>query len=338
MSQNWRYPERLEIWPAVALLLVFAWIEQVYPHGADPYTLSIMASAYSAITWFGMYIYGVETWLKKVDPFHVAFSIYGRFAPISRGNTKDRSDGRRSMILHLYAARLQNERGQILSLSTAAFILALLSTVLFDGLLSSDYWVQFENFIHEINPKLGDGAWIAVHTVCLIGVWGSFLFLYTGTCWIMSWLSNYERSPINLSCVFALALIPIVIGYHFAHTFAYLLVQGQNIIFLISDPFGFGWNLFGSADYKVDLTLMKTKTVWYLAVTAIVAGHVVSIYFAHCAGVNLFSNRVVAFKCLTLLTILMVIYTIISLVILAEPLVKFSAPNEEIVLLLLDRS
>ena len=46
---------------------------------------------------------------------------------------------------------------------------------------------------------------------------------------------------------FALTLVPIAIGYNVAHYFVFLLVQGQYIIPLLSDPLGRGWDLFGTA-------------------------------------------------------------------------------------------
>ena len=59
----------------------------------------------------------------------------------------------------------------------------------------------------------------------------------------------------------ALTLVPIAIGYHLAHYFTFLLIQGQYIITLASDPFGFGWNLFGTAVYRVDITVVDARFV-----------------------------------------------------------------------------
>jgi hypothetical protein len=100
---------------------------------------------------------------------------------------------------------------------------------------------------------------------------------------------------------------------------------------LVSDPFGFGWNLFGTKGYVKDINLMSTKTAWYLAVGVIVTGHVISVYLAHLAAGRLVGSRGRALGCLAPMTALMVVYTVISLQILAEPLVRYSGPNKEIV-------
>jgi len=44
-----------------------------------------------------------------------------------------------------------------------------------------------------------------------------------------------------------LTLVPIAVAYHLSHYFSLLLTAGQFVIPLASDPFGFGWNLFGTA-------------------------------------------------------------------------------------------
>ncbi len=80
---------------------------------------------------------------------------------------------------------------------------------------------------------------------------------------------------------FAFTLVPIAIGYHLAHYLTFLLIQGQYIIPLASDPFGFGWNLFGTAGYRVDIAIVGARFAWYAAVSAILIGHVAAVYLAH---------------------------------------------------------
>ncbi|TFH49168.1 MAG: hypothetical protein E4H01_04825 [Lysobacterales bacterium] len=325
------YPQRLNAWPAVVLFLGFAWIELIFPFRARPSTISVLILSYSVLTWAGMYRYGAEVWLKNVDPFNIIFALYARFAPLAPGATDSANGLGRGLILRPYAAGLLQPGGETVSLSVAAFILAMLAMVLFDGLLGSAHWLSLENIVHELNPKLGDAGWILVHSAGLLVTWGIFLVMFLGTCKFMSHLTKTEQSTRSFACTFALTLIPIVIGYQFAHTLPFLLVQGQYIVPLLSDPFGYGWNLFGTKNYQVDIAIINTRTAWYLAVVAIVAGHVVSVYLAHVAAVRLIDNRTAALKALIPMTALMVTYTVVSLSILAEPLVKYTGPNNEII-------
>jgi hypothetical protein len=313
------YPKQTGAWPAVALLLVIAWTEQILPNGAVPRTIVIIAFGYSILIWIGMRRYGPDAWLSNADPVSLVFDVYARFAPVTP-----------NLQLRPYAAGLLGREDDTVSTSMTAFILAMLSTVMFDGLLGSAHWVELENMIHAINPKLSDLGWIAVHTLGLVAMWGVFLGLYFATCWSMSLLCGGTIGGMDIARYFALTLVPIVIGYHFAHTFSYLLVQGQQIVAPISDPFNLGWNLFGTRDFKPEISIMTTKTAWYLAVSAIVVGHVVSVYLAHVAAERCVKDRRLVLRCLVPMTVLMVLYTITSLLILAEPLVRYSGPNNEI--------
>src|SRR5262249_28861734 len=127
---------------------------------------------------------------------------------------------------------------------------------------------------------------------------------------------------------FAFTLVPIAIGYHFAHYFTFLLVQGQYIIPLASDPFGFGWNLFGTAGYRVDIAIVDARFSWLTAVMAILIGHIAAFYLALVRAVQVLDTRRMAWRSQVPLPALMVVYTFVSLSILAEPIVERRAPAQ----------
>ena len=128
----------------------------------------------------------------------------------------------------------------------------------------------------------------------------------------------------------ALTLVPIAIGYHLAHYFTVLLIQGQYIIPLASDPFGFGWNLFGTAGYRVDIAIVDARFAWFTAVTAILIGHIAAVYLAHVKAMQVLDTRGAALRSQIPLTALMVVYTFVSLSILAEPIVERRAPAQPV--------
>jgi len=322
------YPARLGAWPAVGFLLMFFWFELIFPFSAMPKTLAALVVAYSLVTWAGMAVYGPQAWLANADPVHRVFDLYARFAPVS---AERRGDGASALMLRPYAASLLRRDQAVAPVAIACFVVALLTGVLFDGLLGSGHWAAVENAIHDLNPKLGDVGWVLVHTIAFLLLWSAVLGLFWGTCWSMAGVAGGGKGTLDHVRAFALTLIPIAVGYHFAHTFTYLLVQGQSLIPLISDPFGLGWNLFGTRAYQIDIAVMSTKSAWYLAVGAIVVGHSVSVYLAHVAADRLLASRARAFRALVPMTILMIVYTVVSLQILAEPLVRYSGPQETII-------
>ena len=311
-------------WAALVLLLAFGWIELVLPFKASPRVLAGLIVVYSIVTWVGMARCGCDAWLARVDPFARVFALFARFAPLA-------ASAPGSVVLRPYAAGLMDARPEMPGGAGVGFIIAMLAIVLFDGLLGSSHWVAIEDAAHAINPKLGDTGWLAVHSAGLLGTWILFLGLYYLAALLAKLASRSVMPTAEIASAFALALIPIAVGYHFAHTFTYLLVQGQSVIALASDPFGWGWNLWGTRDRAIDLTIIRTRTAWYLAFSAIVIGHAISIYLAHVAAERHFRERRVALRALIPMTILMVLYTVISLQILAEPLVRYSGPQETII-------
>jgi hypothetical protein len=89
---------------------------------------------------------------------------------------------------------------------------------------------------------------------------------------------------------------------------------------LISDPFGFGWNLFGTAQYKVNIAIVGAKFAWYTAVIAIVLGHIIAVYIAHLISLRTIQDHNSALRSQYPMLVLMVGYTMVSLWILAQPI------------------
>jgi hypothetical protein len=137
-------------------------------------------------------------------------------------------------------------------------------------------------------------------------------------------------SALDIARSFALTLVPICIGYHDAHYLTFLLVQGQYIIPLASDPFGYGWNLFGTAGYRVDIAAIGARFAWYAAVTAILLGHIAAVYLGHVKAMRVFPTRSTALRSQVPLTALMVVYTFVSLSILAEPITERRTPAQPV--------
>jgi hypothetical protein len=94
-----------------------------------------------------------------------------------------------------------------------------------------------------------------------------------------------------------------------AHYFTLLLVQGQFALPLGSDPFGYGWDLLGAADYVPNLAPLSPNAVWYVQVGALVAGHVAGLAVAHDRAVTVLPARS-ALRSQYAMLVLMVGYTV----------------------------
>jgi hypothetical protein len=90
---------------------------------------------------------------------------------------------------------------------------------------------------------------------------------------------------------FAHSLVPILVGYTIAHYFSLLVFQGQAGYILASNPFDRGWNLFGTADWQINLLAVSTTAIAIIQVAAIVTGHVVGVVAAHDRAMAVFRGR-----------------------------------------------
>jgi len=312
------YPAALGAWPAVFLLLVFAWIEVVLPNASAPARISACAGAWTLVTLAGMLWFGREQWQRYADPFAICFDLLGRFAPVAA--TPD---------VHVLVLRWPGSgllAPHRMSTALVAFIVAMLATVLFDGLLGTQLWRVFDRTLSRWLPQLIDRDDLYFGTLGLVLTWGVLLGAYLVTCFVTARLLR-ERGTLALAQLFGLSLVPIAIGYNVAHNFSYFLEQSRWIIPLASDPFGRDWNLFGTARYQVVLGFADARFTWYVAISAIVSGHVVSIWVAHRLALGAFVKRQRAVVASAPLTALMVGYTALSLTIIAEPLVQFRTPD-----------
>jgi hypothetical protein len=303
------YSPLLGVWPACVLLLAVSWTELVYPNAASPVHIAALALGYSALTWTGMLLFGRDTWLANAEVFSLVFGTFARFAP-----TEVRA-GR--LLLRPFGAGLLEDRP--VSTSMVAFILLLLASVLYDGLIGTGEWAAFEGSIRDRWPGLSG---IGIGSVGLFAFWLVFVSAYLGICAVMSWMASCEPRPLEVARSFALTLIPIAIGYHVAHYLVFLLVQGQYVIPLLSDPFGRGWNLLGTAGYRVDIAFVGARFAWYTALAAIVTGHVLAVYLGHLRAMAMFAPTGVVLGTQGVLTALMVVYTFIGLSISAEPITE----------------
>ncbi len=316
LSLDLPYPAALGVWPAVALLLGFTWSELVSPRPALPAYIASMAIAYSLLTWGGMTLFGRERWLANGEVFSVLFALLARFAPVDI-RLAGAAPAERVLAIRPYAVGLL--RDEPVSASMVAFVLLYLIGVVYDGLLVTPAWVWLEGLMAPLGP-------IAIRTFGLLALWLLATSLYLLTCRAMAALFGDAARTGGLARRFVFTLVPIVIAYHLAHYLTYLLIQGQYAIPLASDPFGRGWDLFGTAGYRPDIAVIGARFAWYMALVAIVAGHVVAVFLAHLRAVQIFGTGRPVILSQGPMTALMVLLTVASLTILAEPIVQ-AAPS-----------
>ena len=304
------YPNVLKYWPIVFWFLLFAWIENS-GYGAAPKDLARCVILYTAVSVIGMLIYGKNVWLSRGEVFNVYYNIMGSFGFLEF--ERDEHGALKNINIRPPVVGLLKLKTA--SISFVAFHIILLATITFDGLSETFIWYEAIDLFVPIVGLTG------LEFIGLIVMPVVFFLVY----YVFSWMIYLVAGEMDLNkimTIFVFALTPIAIAYHIAHYFSYIVITGQMIVPLISDPFGFGWNIFGTADYTTNIGLINAKIIWYLSVIIIVLGHVFSILISHVKSTGFYSNKSLATKSQYPMMILMVFYTALSLWIIAQPLVE----------------
>jgi hypothetical protein len=314
-----RYPDALGAWPAVVLFLAFVWMELVWEYSDSPRHLASAMLAYSALTWLGMLLFGRAQWLFRGEVFTLVFGLLARFAPVE---VRDSGAGGREFNLRPYAVGLLSR--EPVSNSVLVLVLAMLATVSFDGFMETPVWAAVLDYYAPPAQDLtsdSDAARAWVQTAGVIGAPLLFVAVYLVFCRMIAWCGNARVPVTRVAGLFVQTLIPIAIAYHLAHYLSFLVMAWQYLIPLASDPFGFGWDLFGTKNHFIRIGLVDARALWYISIGAIVIGHVVAVYLAHCISLRAYSDRQVALRSQWPMVALMVCYTMTSLWIIAQPIV-----------------
>ena len=131
------------------------------------------------------------------------------------------------------------------------------------------------------------------------------------------------RGAADVASSYVLTLVPIAIAYHLAHYLLLLMIEGQRLYGHISDPFGVGWDLFGTAGMTPDPTVVDARCLWLFSLFVIATGHVIAVWLAHLAARRTAGHGGRAMVAAKLpMLFLMVGYTVFSLWIIGQPIVE----------------
>ncbi|MGN6538649.1 MAG: hypothetical protein ACTHKQ_23345 [Mesorhizobium sp.] len=308
----WRLPAWLGCWPAFVQFFAFAWFELVDPAPDDPARLATAAGLYWLVSFLAMLAFGYRPWSRQGEFLTLFFTMVARFGVVER-------TGRR-LALCLPGAKLFGAAP--LAASGMAFILLALSSVSFDGLSKTFFWLgRF-----GVNPLDYPGR-TALMGISAFGLVLTFLLLagaFLAAVWLGQRLAG-DGVPFGRAAgLLVWSIVPIALAYHVAHYLTALLVDGQYALVALSDPFARGWNLLGTAHLHVSAGIVagahSAWWLWNVQAGAIVAGHVLAVLVAHGLAARLHGGRGTVLSQVPL-TLLMVAYTVFGLWLLSAPAV-----------------
>lgn len=291
------YPKAWGKWPAAILLFGFVWVELVDPFRDTFGSLGILIGVYVLITIAGMFAFGRQAWIENGEAFAVYFGLIACISPLAR-------DGEGWVILRPPLAGLAEVEPHP---GLLALIMVALGSTTFDGFTRANLWVSR-------TATLSGFPRIAAFTAGLLAVIGLVSLAYSLAMAAAARVVGGRSHA--LAVRFAPSLVPIVLAYAVAHYFSFLLTEGQLGVARLSDPFGEGWDLFGTARWTVNLALLSATLIWYVQVAAIVIGHIGGVVLAHDRAIALF-DRGSAVRTQYALLAVMVLFTATGLLILS---------------------
>ena len=312
----WRLPN-LGIWPAVAAYFCFACLELTTGMANRPWLVGTVAIVYSAVTLVGMALFGRDEWLDHCEAFTVLFGIVGRFSPVEA--ERDEQGHITGVYLRPWGVGLlkPGETGW----DRVMFVILMLSSLAFDGIEATPAWQDFTITLEPLWLPLGAWGFFAVKTTGLVLLSGAFLLIFIAFMELVIYFGTTKLDLKATVTAFALTLVPIALVYNAAHNYSYVLVQSQGLIPLLNDPLAKGWHLWPAvAGYKPSFALAQASTVWFAQIVLIIVGHVIAVYLSHLKAGEKFRTAQRALLSQYPMLLLMVMYTMTSLWILAQPI------------------
>jgi hypothetical protein len=310
------WPQWLGWWPAVATFFLLVIGELVYSDTATmPWVTALGLLIGALISALMGLLFGAREWLNGGEVFSVLFATWGRLGYFRFG-----APGRRG-----FTGGLDVPMEPVVS--RVVFVMMMLVSVTYDGLLATPEWPHVLSGLYDLPGGPAAGVYklatiaFALLVVIALVVFGALAALIAGS-------AGRPASPVTALARLAPSLLPIAFGYLFAHNVEYLATNGQLLIPLIGNPVGLpGWQwLPAPFNDSYEVSVPSPASYWYLALAAIIAAHVVAVVVAHrhLGGGTQPRPRTAHPEYQWMAA--MVIYTMVSLWLLAQPLAQDKTP------------
>jgi ferredoxin len=196
----------------------------------------------------------------------------------------------------------------------ALLALILLSMTAFHGLTMTPVWRTWNYHIGNASFLPGWLTFTVLMAATLLGP----IALYCGVTWIAARLSGVVSGK-EVFLHYAYALLPIALFYHLAHNAEHFLIESPRLLALVSDPFGWGWDLFGSAQMQFG-PLMSLEGLWLLQVALVLVGHLYALWISDLTTRKLIDEPGRALRVQVPVLAIMVLFSVFSLWLLGQPM------------------
>lgn len=332
----WKLPN-VGWWPAAAAYFLFACLELTSGMANRPQVVAMLVIAYSLVTLAGMVLFGRDEWLENCEAFTVLFGVVGRFGPIEAD--RDEAGAITGVYVRPWGVGLL--RPVQAGWDRVFFVILMLSSLAFDGILGTPGWQDFNAALEPLWLPMGQLGFVFVKTLGLTLVTVGFLLVFVAFIEMVIFfglppgqarrhggqpprpIGNRKVDLVTTATGFAFTLVPIALVYNAAHNYSYVVLQSQSLIPLINDPLQKGWHLWPAlAGLQPSFVLAQASTIWFAQIILIVVGHVIAVYLSHLRAGERFRTAQRVLLSQYPMLILMVTYTMTSLLILAQQTTK----------------
>lgn len=286
-------------WVGPALLYALFWFELVSGVGFEP------AGVLGALVVYSVFVFALRNRLgphwRTTDPLSILFGFASATSALEL-----RDDG------VYYRGMGGIDRPDPMPRALFASIFVLLASTTLDNVTETVGW---SSFVTSTGLDALPGE--VVESVAFLAFAGIFLAPFLAAVRA----GSRGQNVYVVARSYGWSLVPIGVAYVLAHNAPLLITGIPELIRTLSDPFDYGWNLFGTRELWSGFAA-SPQLVWYLEIALIVGGHVLGVLAAHRTAVRVAGDHAAAVRSQYALTALMSVYTIATLWLLAQPLVR----------------
>jgi YHS domain-containing protein len=201
----------------------------------------------------------------------------------------------------------------------AYLALLMLAITGFHGVTMTPVWQQLIDAIRgmaDVGRVVGFSVGMTMLMLGPIGVYAALVFVSKT---LGKGASLQPLTYRDYFIQYAYALLPIALFYHIAHNMEHLLMEGPKVLAMVSDPFGWGWNMFGTANWSIP-PLISLEKLWIVQVVLVLIGHVYSLWVAQRTSLRLFGSSKAAFRSQLPMLLGMIAFSVFSLWLLKQPM------------------
>jgi hypothetical protein len=282
------YPDWLGDWPAlVGFLALVGVAENLTAVPDSPRSTAALLAGYALLMLLGGVLFG-RAWFRRADPLAVLYRLFGRIAPIRiSGDEVDLRPPWRGCL------------PPVRSLALAAFVVASVYTVSFDGFTETP---EYQTLLFSARDATGLGPVVSVPLY--LGGFLAFLAVFALVVVLTRRVAGAGESRRETARALAPTVVPIAVAYEVAHNYHFVLQQSARLLEVLGGP-------------ELDLLWwLSLPAFWATQVLLVVAGHLVAVVATHYVALER-SDRVD--RAQLPLTALMVGYTVLSLWIISRP-------------------